>query len=105
MAQLLVPILLLLLVSHVPVDPLSTLLNEKDDAVSSPSSSQLAPAPSVRSSDNDDDKEEEKEQDEEKTTEGLVSFTNGTGSYKRMPRKFVNGHNMVKARYATACRR
>ncbi|KAG8069062.1 hypothetical protein GUJ93_ZPchr0005g15877 [Zizania palustris] len=30
---------------------------------------------------------------------GLVSPTNGTGSYKGMRREFVNGHNKVRARY------
>ncbi|KAF0927879.1 hypothetical protein E2562_036800 [Oryza meyeriana var. granulata] len=30
---------------------------------------------------------------------GLVSRTNGTGSYKGMPREFVNLHNKLRARY------
>ncbi|XP_062232351.1 uncharacterized protein LOC133929559 [Phragmites australis] len=132
---LLAPLLLLLVVSHLPssapatTGPTGNLLAKADDNATS-SSSPLTLAPSVRrddektknaaskedkEEDDDDDKgddrekkdkeekEKEKEEEEKKKEKeeenGLVSFTNGTGSYKGMAREFVNGHNKLRARY------
>lgn len=66
-----------------------------------------AAAPSSSSTEKDENKKEREQKEleeieklkQEAKARGLVSFTNGTGSYKGMSREFVDGHNKVRARY------
>ncbi|GJN34299.1 hypothetical protein PR202_gb22948 [Eleusine coracana subsp. coracana] len=65
-----------------------------------------AASPSSSTEEDEQKKEREKKELEEieklkqvAKLKGLVSFTNGTGSYKGMSRQFVDGHNKVRERY------
>jgi uncharacterized protein YkwD len=58
-----------------------------------------APPPAQLAREKEELEEIETMKQEARQNKLLVSFTNGTGSYKGMSREFVDGHNKVRQRY------
>jgi uncharacterized protein YkwD len=72
--------------------PLGDLLAKANDTTSSSS-------PTEQDNKTEEVLEEIDKLKQEANKAGLVSFTNGTGSYTGMPREFVDGHNEVRQGY------
>ncbi|KAJ1264406.1 hypothetical protein BS78_09G260800 [Paspalum vaginatum] len=86
---------------------------QDDDKTSSSSSSSAAPPPPKAAETEEEAEQRRKHQAEAEAAErqaaaeskeyakekGLVSPTNGTGSYKGMAREFIDGHNAYRAKY------